>query len=105
MRRRAHCVRLADDHTASAEADELERSSMTDVHNVVLVHAWRPPATSSTSLTGRRSSSGTLMEADLPASQAAFMADSQLPWGVEALHGEVSEAAWRTKPSWYLVAT
>ncbi len=43
--------------------------------------------------------------ADLPSSQAAFMADSQLPWGVEALHGEVSEAAWRTKPSWYLVAT
>ena len=43
--------------------------------------------------------------ADLPADDAAFMADSQLPWGVEALNGAVSEAAWRSKPNWYLVAT
>ena len=43
--------------------------------------------------------------ADLPAEQAAFMADSQVPWGVDALSGTISEAAWRTKPSWYLVAT
>jgi pimeloyl-ACP methyl ester carboxylesterase len=43
--------------------------------------------------------------ADLPAEQAAFMADSQVPWGVDALGGTISEAAWRTKPSWYLVAT
>ncbi len=43
--------------------------------------------------------------ADLPAEQAAFMADSQVPWGVEALGGTISEAAWRTKPSWYLVAS
>jgi pimeloyl-ACP methyl ester carboxylesterase len=42
--------------------------------------------------------------ADLPAEDAAFMADSQVPWGVEALNGAISEAAWRTKPSWYLVA-
>jgi pimeloyl-ACP methyl ester carboxylesterase len=42
---------------------------------------------------------------DLPAEQAAFMADSQVPWGVDALGGTISEAAWRTKPSWYLVAT
>jgi pimeloyl-ACP methyl ester carboxylesterase len=42
--------------------------------------------------------------ADLPAAQAAFMADSQVPWGVDALGGVVSEPAWRTKPSWYLVA-
>ena len=41
---------------------------------------------------------------DLPAGQAAFMADSQVPWGVEALGGPISEAAWRVKPSWYLVA-
>ncbi len=41
--------------------------------------------------------------ADVPAAQAAFMADSQVPWGVEALNG-VSEPAWRSKPSWYLVA-
>jgi pimeloyl-ACP methyl ester carboxylesterase len=33
------------------------------------------------------------------------MADSQVPWGVDALGGAVSEPAWRTKPSWYLVAT
>jgi pimeloyl-ACP methyl ester carboxylesterase len=33
------------------------------------------------------------------------MADSQVPWGVEALEGAVSEPAWQTKPSWYLVAT
>jgi pimeloyl-ACP methyl ester carboxylesterase len=43
--------------------------------------------------------------ADLPAEEAAFMADSQVPWGVEALNGAVSEPAWRSKPSWYLVAT
>jgi pimeloyl-ACP methyl ester carboxylesterase len=42
---------------------------------------------------------------DLPAGQAAFMADSQVPWGVNALAGTISEPAWRIKPSWYLVAT
>src|SRR5215204_3023590 len=42
---------------------------------------------------------------DLSADEAAFMADSQVPWGVEALSGTVSEAAWRSKPSWYLVTT
>ncbi len=42
---------------------------------------------------------------DLPAEQAAFMADSQVPWGVDALGGPITEPAWRTKPSWYLVAT
>ncbi|WBB61769.1 alpha/beta hydrolase [Streptomyces sp. WMMC500] len=43
--------------------------------------------------------------ADLPAAQAAFMADSQVPWGVEALAGAVSAPAWRGKPAWYLVST
>src|SRR5206468_4684811 len=43
--------------------------------------------------------------ADLPADEAAFMADSQVPWGVEALGGAISEPAWRKKPSWYLVST
>jgi pimeloyl-ACP methyl ester carboxylesterase len=43
--------------------------------------------------------------ADLPAEDAAFMADSQVPWGVEALNGTITEAAWRVKPSWYLVAS
>ncbi len=42
---------------------------------------------------------------DLSADQAAFMADSQVPWGLSALGGEITEAAWRTKPSWYLVTT
>ena len=42
---------------------------------------------------------------DLPAAQAEFMADSQLPWGVDALGGSITEPAWRVKPSWYLVAT
>ncbi|WP_329367834.1 alpha/beta hydrolase [Streptomyces sp. NBC_00669] len=43
--------------------------------------------------------------ADVPEKVAEFMADSQVPWGVEALEGVVSAPAWRTKPSWYLVAT
>ena len=43
--------------------------------------------------------------ADLPAEQAAFMADSQVPWGVNAPAGQITEPAWRTKPSWYLLTT
>jgi pimeloyl-ACP methyl ester carboxylesterase len=43
--------------------------------------------------------------ADVDAERAAFMADSQVPWGVEALSGAISAPAWKTKPSWYLVAT
>ncbi len=43
--------------------------------------------------------------ADVDPEKAAFMADSQVPWGVEALGGTVSTAAWRNKPSWYLVVT
>ena len=42
---------------------------------------------------------------DVPAGQAAFMADSQVPWGVDALGGPITEPAWRSKPSWYLVTT
>lgn len=41
---------------------------------------------------------------DLPADRASFLADSQVPWGVDALGGRVTEPAWRHKPSWYLVA-
>jgi pimeloyl-ACP methyl ester carboxylesterase len=41
--------------------------------------------------------------ADVKPAQAAFMADSQVPWGVAALNGQVSEPAWKSKPSWYLV--
>jgi pimeloyl-ACP methyl ester carboxylesterase len=43
--------------------------------------------------------------ADLPARQAAFMADAQVPWGVNALDAAISEAAWRIKPSQYLLTT
>src|SRR5205823_13367605 len=43
--------------------------------------------------------------ADVAAPLAEFMAQSQVPWGLNALNGEVTEASWRTKPSWYLVAT
>ena len=43
--------------------------------------------------------------ADVDAETAEFMSESQLPWGVGALSGAVTEPAWRTKPSWYLVAT
>src|SRR5256886_13986541 len=42
---------------------------------------------------------------DVDAEKAAFMADSQVPWGVDALSGTISQAAWRTKPSWYLIVT
>lgn len=42
---------------------------------------------------------------DVDADKAAFMADSQVPWGVNALAGEITEPAWRSKPSWYLRVT
>jgi pimeloyl-ACP methyl ester carboxylesterase len=43
--------------------------------------------------------------ADVEADMASFMADSQVPWGVDALSGAVTEAAWKSKPSYYLVAS
>src|SRR5204862_2921153 len=43
--------------------------------------------------------------ADVDSERAAFMADSQVPWGVAALNGAIEEPAWKTKPSWYLVTT
>ena len=42
---------------------------------------------------------------DVEAEKAEFMADSQVPWGVQALAGEISEPAWKSKPSWYLLVT
>ena len=42
---------------------------------------------------------------DVDKERAAFMAASQVPWGVDALSGTISEPAWKTKPSWYMVAT
>jgi len=43
--------------------------------------------------------------ADVEPSLAEFMAASQVPWGLDALNGAVTQASWKTKPSWYLVAT
>jgi pimeloyl-ACP methyl ester carboxylesterase len=43
--------------------------------------------------------------ADVNPEVASFMADSQVPWGLEALNGAIAQPAWRTKPSWYLVTT
>ena len=43
--------------------------------------------------------------ADMSPDVASFTADSQVPWGVEALSGAITQPAWRTKPSWYLVTT
>jgi pimeloyl-ACP methyl ester carboxylesterase len=43
--------------------------------------------------------------ADVDPEKAAFMADSQVPWGMGAISGVISEPAWRTKPSWYLLTT
>lgn len=40
---------------------------------------------------------------DVDLDQAAFMADSQVPWGVGALGGTITKAAWKSKPSWYMV--
>ncbi|HEY2741099.1 MAG TPA: alpha/beta hydrolase [Gaiellaceae bacterium] len=42
---------------------------------------------------------------DVDEDVAKFMADSQVPWGLEAAGGTITEPAWRTKPSWYLVTT
>lgn len=43
--------------------------------------------------------------ADIEPGLAGFMASAQVPWGLEALNGEVTKPAWKVKPSWYLVAT
>ena len=43
--------------------------------------------------------------ADVDPEEAAFMADSQVPWGLDALSGAITEPAWKTKPSWYLMVT
>ena len=43
--------------------------------------------------------------ADIPRDRAEFLANSQVPWGLDALNGAVTAPAWKTKPSWYLVST
>lgn len=52
-----------------------------------------------------RAKFGASFAGDLPADEAAFMADAQVPWGVQAAGGQVTAPAWKAKPSWYLVAT
>ena len=42
---------------------------------------------------------------DVDPEKAAFMADSQVPWGLAAPAGKISKAAWKSKPSWYLLTT
>lgn len=55
-------------------------------------------------LTLDRAKFASAFAADVEPAQAAFMADSQVPWGVEALGGKVTVPAWEAKPSWYLLA-
>ena len=43
--------------------------------------------------------------ADVDPKTAAFWADSQVPFAVDANDGAITEPAWREKPSWFLVAT
>lgn len=43
--------------------------------------------------------------ADVKPDLARFMADSQVPWGLDALNGAITEPAWKSRPNWYLVAT
>jgi pimeloyl-ACP methyl ester carboxylesterase len=48
---------------------------------------------------------GASFAGDVPAARATFLANAQVPWGLEALAGEVTSPSWKNKPSWYLVAT
>jgi hypothetical protein len=50
-----------------------------------------------------RSKFAAAFAADVNPAQAAFMAASQVPWGVAALQGQVTTPAWKSRPSWYLV--
>src|SRR5579859_4844268 len=43
--------------------------------------------------------------ADLPAAKAAFMAESQVLISADSFTHKVTSPAWRTKPTWYMVAT
>ena len=43
--------------------------------------------------------------ADVDAATAAFLANEQVPWGLDAVGGVVTQAAWRSKPSYFLVST
>ena len=64
-----------------------------------------PPATGGASVPRPREVRRTPSPQTSTPGEAAFMADSQVPWGVDALQGVVSDPAWRSKPTWYLLAT
>jgi pimeloyl-ACP methyl ester carboxylesterase len=42
---------------------------------------------------------------DLPSETSSFMAAALKPWAIASMAGKVTAAAWRVKPSWYVVAT
>lgn len=43
--------------------------------------------------------------ADVDPELASFMANSQVPWGLDALNGAVTDPGWKHKRVWYLIAT
>jgi pimeloyl-ACP methyl ester carboxylesterase len=43
--------------------------------------------------------------ADIPATQAHFMAIAQVPISTDAFTHKVTNPAWKTKPTWYMVAS
>src|SRR5262245_29072836 len=40
---------------------------------------------------------------DVNGDVVAFMADAQVPWGLEAAGSAITAPAWKTKPSWFLI--
>ena len=67
-----------------------------------MVRQWWQPALAAGWLGAMTAAS---FAADVSPEKAQFMADSQVPWGLEALNGAVTQPAWQNKPSWYLVTT
>jgi pimeloyl-ACP methyl ester carboxylesterase len=47
----------------------------------------------------------TAFAADVDASTTAFMATAQVPWGLNAVGGVITQAAWKSKPSHFIIAT
>src|SRR5580692_7059109 len=95
-------ISLADDVAATKRANRYRRSSKDP-----------PPGAPGPSILPPQDGYLFLDKAKFPAAFAAdvspdlasFMADSQVPWGVEALGGAITQPAWRTTPSWYLITT
>ncbi len=103
LKQHDYSVSIVQNPTLSLEGDveAVRRVIDTQVEPVILVgHSYGGAV-----ITEAGNDPNVAAAADIPAEQAAFMADSQVPWGVDALGGTISEPAWRSKPSWYLVAT